>query len=322
MKDPFDIKVNSIPALYKQFPNEEACIKHLEAINWHGKPISPFDKTSKVYKLKNGDYRCKNTGKNFTVKTGTMFEKTKIDLQRWFVAIWLVVNHKAGLSSYQLAKDIDVTQKTAWFMLHKIRSQMYLANENPLTDDVEIDETLVGGRNKNRHWNKKVAHSQGRSHKDKTPVVGMIQRDFLINALVTGDTTAKTLSAFIKKHVQPDSNIYTDENASYNEIGKEYPRHVVDHSKNLYSYEDVTTNRIEACWTHFKRMILGAYRNVHTKKYLQKYVDEFIFRYNLRDINASDMFNCFLCCSDGRITHKEIKEAKWIKLTENKQSLY
>ena len=78
----------------------------------------------------------------------------------------------------------------------------------------------------------------------------------------------------------------------------------------------------EACRTHFKRMILGAYRNVHTKKYLQKYVDEFIFRYNLRDINASDMFNCFLCCSDGRITHKEIKETKWIELTENKQSLY
>ena len=113
MKDPFDIKVNSIPALYKQFPNEEACIKHLEAIYWHGKPVSPFEKTSKVYKLKNGDYRCKKTGKNFTVKTGTMFEKTKIDLQRWFVAIWIVVNHKAGISSYQLAKDIDVTQKTA-----------------------------------------------------------------------------------------------------------------------------------------------------------------------------------------------------------------
>lgn len=104
MKDPFDIKVNSIPALYKQFPNEEACIKYLEDFNWHGKPISPFDKTSKVYKLKNGNYRCKNTGKNFTVKTGTMFEKTKIDLQRWFVAIWLVINHKAGLSSYQWQK--------------------------------------------------------------------------------------------------------------------------------------------------------------------------------------------------------------------------
>lgn len=166
IKDPFDIKVNSIPALYKQFPNEEACIKHLENIYWRGKPISPFDKTSKVYKLKKWDYRCKNTGKNFTVKTGTMFEKTKIDLQRWFVAIWLVVNHKAGLSSYQLAKDIEVTQKTAWFMLHKIRSQMYLTNENPLTDDVEIDETFVGGRNKNRHWNKKVPYRYHLLHLD------------------------------------------------------------------------------------------------------------------------------------------------------------
>lgn len=181
---------------------------------------------------------------------------------------------------------------------------------------------LSGGRNKNRHWNKKVAHSQGRSHKDKTPVVGQIQRGGLVNAIVTKDTTAPTLSAFIKEHIQADSTIYTDENGAYNQIGKEYLRYIVDHSKYLYSYEDVTTNRIEGCWTHFKRMILGAYRNVHTKKYLQKYVDEFIFRYNLRDINASDMFNCFLCCSDGRITHKEIKEAKWIELTENKQSLY
>lgn len=322
MKNPFDTKINSIPALYKRFPNEEACIKHLEDIYWHGKPVSPFDKTSKVYKLKNGNYRCKNTGKNFTVKTGTMFEKTKIDLQRWFFAIWSVVNHKAGLSSYQLAKNVGVTQKTAWFMLHKIRSQMYLANENPLSGDVEIDETLVGGRNKNRHWDKKVAHSQGRSHKDKTPVVGQIQRNGLVNAKVTKDTTAPTLSAFIKKYIQSDSTIHTDENPAYNQIGKEYLRYIVDHSKHLYSYGNVTTNRIEGCWTHFKRLILGAYRNVHTKKYLQKYVDEFIFRLNLRDIDTSDVFNCFLCCSDGRITHKEIKEAKWIELTEKKQSLY
>lgn len=322
MKDPFCIQVSSIPALYKLFPDEKACIKHLEEINWHGKPISPFDKSSKVYKLKNGNYRCKNTGKNFTVKTGTMFCGSKIKLKDWFVAIWLVVNHKAGVSSYQLARDIGITQKSAWYMLQKIRCQMYLANDNPLSSDVEIDETLVGGRNKNRHWNKKVAHSQGRSHKDKSPVVGMIQRKDLMNARVTPDTTSITLSYFIEKFIQEDSNIYTDENAAYNQIGKKYPRYIVDHSKKLYSYENVTTNRIEGCWTHFKRLILGAYRNVHTKKYLQKYVDEFVFRYNLRDINTSDIFNCFLCCSDTRITYKEIKETKWIELTEYKQSLY
>ena len=113
MKDPFKLNVKSIMALYELFPTEEACIKHLEAINWHDKPVSPFDKTSRVYKLKSGKYRCKNTGKNFTVRTGTMFEKTKISLRKWFIAIWLVTNHKIGLSSYQLANDIEVTQKTA-----------------------------------------------------------------------------------------------------------------------------------------------------------------------------------------------------------------
>ena len=160
MKDPFELNAKSIMALYELFPTEEACIKHLEAINWHGKPVSPFDKTSKVYKLKSGKYRCKNTGKNFTVRTGTMFEKTKISLRKWFIAIWLVTNHKTGLSSYQLANDIEVTQKTAWYMLHKIRHAMRLANENFLEETVEIDETLVGGRNGNRHWDKKVPHSQ------------------------------------------------------------------------------------------------------------------------------------------------------------------
>lgn len=88
MTDPFELKANSIPALNELFPDEESCIRHLEAINWHGKPVSPFDKTSKVYKLKHGNYRCKNTGKNFTVRTGTMFEKTKVSLRNWFSAIW------------------------------------------------------------------------------------------------------------------------------------------------------------------------------------------------------------------------------------------
>lgn len=308
MKDPFELNAKSIMALYELFPTEEACIKHLEAINWHGKPVSPFDKTSKVYKLKSGKYRCKNTGKNFTVRTGTMFEKTKISLRKWFIAIWLVTNHKTGLSSYQLANDIEVTQKTAWYMLHKIRHAMRLANENFLEETVEIDETLVGGRNGNRHWDKKVPHSQGRSHKDKAPVVGMIQRENLMNARVTPDTKSDTLSAFIKEYIHPDAIIYTDENDAYNQIGFTYTRFYVDHSKKLYSYEHITTNRIEGAWTHFKRMVKGTYRTL-LKKFLQKYVDEFVYRYNLRDVSNSDRFNCFLCCADTRYTYKQIRKS-------------
>lgn len=321
MKDPFELNVSSLLALYEQFPTEEACVKHLENIYWQGKPVSPFDKTSKVYKLRNGQYRCKNTGLNFNVRTLTMFAQTRVSLRKWFVAIWQVVNHKTGISSYQLARNIGVTQKTAWYMLHKIRAQMYLANENPLKDEVEIDETLVGGKNKNRHWDKKVPHSQGRSHKDKTPVVGMIQRNGCLNAKVTDDTTAHTLSELIRQFIHSEAVIYTDENSAYDQIGKEYERWVVDHSKKLYSYDNITTNRIEGAWTHFKRAVIGTYRHI-PKKNLQKYVDEFVFRYNLRKDSDSDRFHCFLCCSDGRITYKEIKSKQWIELTENKQSLY
>lgn len=308
MKDPFELKANSIPALNELFPDEESCIRHLEAINWHGKPVSPFDKTSKVYKLKSGKYRCKNTSKNFTVRTGTMFEKTKVSLRNWFSAIWYVTNDKKGISSYQLASHIGVTQKTAWYMLQKIRRQMYLANESMLEGKVEADETYIGGKNKNRHWNKKVKHSQGRSHKDKTTVVGIIERNGLLVAKVTKDTTAETLSSLIFAFVKPDTILFTDENAAYNQIGRVYERYYVDHGKHQYGKGDITTNRIEGAWTQLKRMYHGTYINL-PKKHLQGYVDEFVYRFNLRDISNSDRFNCFLCCADTRYTYKQIRES-------------
>lgn len=312
MKEPFELKAKSILDLNELFPTEEACIKHLEAINWHGKPISPFDKTSKVYKLGNGKYRCKNTGKNFTVKTGTIFEKTKISLRKWFVSIWYVSNHKPGISSYQLSELINVTQKTAWYMLHKIRRQMYLANESILQNEVEIDETYIGGKNKNRHWDKKVKHSQGRSHKDKTTVVGMIERNGFLVARVTKDTKSKTLSSLIIQFVHPTTIIYTDEYIGYNRIGRKYERYFVDHKHHQYVNGIITTNRIEGVWAQLKRMVIGTYRNL-PKKHLQRYIDEFVFRYNLRDIDNSDRFNCFLCCADTRYTYKQIRESVCLK---------
>ena len=184
-------------------------------------------------------------------------------------------------------------------MLQKIRCQMYLANESTLQGKVEADETYIGGKNKNRHWNKKVKHSQGRSHKDKTTVVGLIERGGL-------------LSSLILDFVQKDSILFTDENSAYNQIGRIYDRYFVDHGKKQYGNGDITTNSIEGAWTHLKRMVIGTYRNL-PKKHLQKYVDEFVFRYNLRDISNSDRFNCFLCCADTRYTYKQIKESVCLK---------
>lgn len=137
---------NSILELMQAFPDEQSCIDHLEALRWNGYVISPFDPLSKVYKCKNNRYRCANTGKYFNVKTGTLFDNTKVPLQKWFLAIWLITCHKKGVSSLQLARDIDVTQKTAWFMLQRIRKCFGIENDNHLDNDVEIDETYIGGK--------------------------------------------------------------------------------------------------------------------------------------------------------------------------------
>ena len=148
--------INSISDLLKFFPDQQSCIDQLEAVRWDGNVVSPFDQASKVYKCKNNKYRCKSTGKYFNVMTGTLFDNTKIKLQKWFLAIWLITSHKKGISSVQLAKDIDVTQKTAWFLLHRIRNCYGLDNDRNLSKEIQIDKTYAGEKNKNRHTDKKV----------------------------------------------------------------------------------------------------------------------------------------------------------------------
>ena len=161
----FDSRFKSLMDLQKAFPTEQDCINYLEGMRWQGKVVSPFDPTSKVYKCKDNKYRCKNTGKYFNVKTKLIFHKTAMPLIKWFMAIWLVLVHKKGISSVQLSKDIGVTQKTAWFMLHRIRKALGLDNDVAINEDDgdeklngtgEVDETFIGGKNKNRHADKKV----------------------------------------------------------------------------------------------------------------------------------------------------------------------
>lgn len=291
--------------LQSAFPTEQACIDHLEELRWGDVVVSPFDATSKVYKCKGKKYRCVNTKKYFNVKTDTLFENTKTPLRKWFMAIWMVTSHKKGISSVQLAKDIDVTQKTAWFMLERIRKCFGSENNNDLDDVVEVDETYIGGKNKNRHHSKKVKNAQGRSLKDKSAVVGMVQRQGKVNAHHVSDTKTQTLTDEIIKYVKRTAQLYTDEWLGYNKVADMYAHTYVNHGAREYVNGDAYTNTIEGFWAGLKRGVLGIYHS-WSKKHLQDYVDEFVFRYNTRDYSDSQRFNLLLLNAGVRTTYKEL----------------
>ena len=283
------------------FPDEDSCVRYFEKLRWGEKIVSPFDETSKVYRCRNGKYKCRNTGKYFDVKTGTVFASTKLPLRSWVFAIFLFISHKRGISSCQLARDLGVTQKTAWNMLHKIRAFMKSLNNEPVSGETEIDETFVGGKNKNRHKDKKVEKCQGRSFKDKVPVFGMLQRGGNVVAKVVPDTKASTLEPLIHKYIRANSDVFTD-GWEYKGLENDYSQYSVDHSRSFYGKTIVTsegevinvsTNGIENVWSHFKRMIFGTYYKV-SKQHLQRYVDEFVFRFNTRKRGEFERFELFL----------------------------
>jgi len=291
----------SILELIQAFPDEQSCIDHLEELRWNGNVVSPFDLDSKVYNCKGNKYKCKNTGKYFNVKTNTIFDNTKLPLQKWFLAIWLVTGHKKGISSLQLGRDLDITQKSAWFMLGRIR-QCFGMDDNDLMDgEIEADETYVGGKNKNRHANKKKKGSTD----DKAPVFGMVQRDGKLRATKIPNTTTETLSTEIINSVKEGAKLYTDEYSSYKALQRIYDHHFVKHSGRQYVKGRVHTNTIEGFWSLLKRGIFGVY-HFTSKKHLQIYVDEFVFRYNSRKISESERFNILLENIENRTTYKEL----------------
>lgn len=314
--NPSTLVISSLRDLLKAFPDEPSCIAYLERVLWPNGPVSPFDSTSKVYRRKDGQYRCKNTGKNFTVRNGTMFEQTRLPLRTWFTAIFLITTSKKGISSVELSNLLGVTQKTSWFLEHRIRATFGMTQPDKLYGEVEMDETFVGGKNANRHRNKKAPNVKGRAFVDKVPVFGMLERGGKVRVQVVPNTTAKTLTKPILQHVDPSATIFVDDWKGYQQVRKRYKHGVVAHGNGIYANGTSYTNNIEAFWGNFcKRSINGTF-NFLSRKHMQSYFDEFAWRYNERDEDKSTRFyHSILYCAkrtdwDTLVSRKAFKSAK------------
>lgn len=308
----------SLIDLRQVFKSNEDCIKFLEELIWEGEPVSPYDKYSKVYKCKDRWYKCKNTGKEFNILTGTLFQGTKVDLTIWFEIIFREHSDKGGLSSTTVARDYGITQRAAWHILHKIRNAMGKENHQKLKGEVETDEYHEGGSLKNMHYDKKLAAKE-REHQNKKLLQGFVERGGNAVIQVIPNRSDSVLAAGILRYVEPGSTLYSDDNPSYQKIPPLYKQGIVVHSKGNYVNKvnkDIHTNNIESVWATFNSTIKT---HIHvSEKHLQNYANEAVFRYNTRKMKPADTCIWFLQnISKTNITWREIKNAEYRQYNRN-----
>jgi transposase-like protein len=288
--------------LFEMFPDQESARAYLEGRLWPNGPRCPVcGLGERITVRKEGYYRCNQCKEDFTVRTGTIFERSHVPLHKWVYAMYLLVTARKGISSMQLAKEIGITQKSAWFVLHRLREACGDKLEK-LQGIIEIDETYVGGIEANKHDHKKL--KGGRGAVGKTAVLGMRERGGRTVAMSIEATDAETIQAAIVNHVEAGSTIHTDEAGAYK--GMPFDHETINHSEKEYVRDGVTTNSIESVFAVLKRGLIGVYHHA-SAKHLDRYVDEFAFRLNEGNVKNHTMtrLDSFVTGTKGkRLTYK------------------
>ena len=274
--------VTSLLQAVRHFGNKENARLFMIAIRWaDGIVRCPSCGSDHVaYLAKQDRYKCygKHPKAQFSLKTGTIFEDSPLGLDKWLPTAWLIINCKNGISSYEVARDLEVTQKTAWFMLHRVRLAMQSGTFNKLGGEVEIDETFIGGKARNMHRDKRARVITGTGGKDKAMVMGMVERGGEVRTFAESTRKKNELQKNIREHVEAGSAIFTDELKSYSGLEGDFKHQVINDAVE-YVNGNVHTNTMENFWSLLKRGLHGTYVSVEPF-HLFRYLDEQAFRYN------------------------------------------
>lgn len=313
--------VKNLKDLMKRFSTEKKCIEYLVQQRWDGVPTCPYCGSQKSYVIEGGKrFKCGNNQcyKKYSVTVGTVYHASNVPLTTWLPAQYIILSHKKGISSCQLARDLGVTQKAAWFMLHRIREQLKADNSPLLKGLVEIDETYMGRKFGSEYKGidpEKVEAMASRPNsvnklKKRGAVVGIADRDTKnIRVFAFEARTADVIKKVAETNIHKDATIFSDEALLYRNALKGYDRETVNHFMKEWVRGNIHVNTVENFWGCMKRGVYGIYHQI-SYKHLQAYCNEYSFRYNSRKINDGDRFTASLRNLEGRLTYKQLVHGK------------